>query len=387
MKYNNVETKKNNIFVNVLGIISAGLLLFYLIFMWLHNRNWWSFLFIALYFAVFFFVSVIIHELGHMVFGLKSGYKFLYFQFLWFKIYKENGKIKFKIENNSLLGQCLLTIPDKPVNDIKYRSYMRGGSLFNLFVFILSFLGLMLVTFLQKSVSYSLSIFSFINFYFFISNYIPLNIGGIYNDGLNAKLMEEYDEVRFTIFNQLKVEEKLISGAKVNEIGLDLIRNNNIETDFNFVHNYAFHYLETIYRLVNDMDEPFGLIDKHYKNRNRLPYIYQKQNLELFLFHRLTANLQFQYLLNDKKNAAYYKKPDKKNPIQSLDLLLIEYKNQKIDKKEIDDKIKSISNLIETSSAEYEKELYFKLIEITLNYVNGTYPKKEDNFENTSTSQ
>ena len=49
--------------------------------------------------VVVFILQVIIHEAGHLVFGLLSGYKFISFRVFDFKIIKDkNGKLKIRYE-------------------------------------------------------------------------------------------------------------------------------------------------------------------------------------------------------------------------------------------------------------------------------------------------
>ena len=59
--------------------------------------------------VVVFILQVIIHEAGHLVFGLLSGYKFISFRVFDFKIIKDgNGKLKIRFERLAGTGgQCL----------------------------------------------------------------------------------------------------------------------------------------------------------------------------------------------------------------------------------------------------------------------------------------
>ena len=70
------------------------------------------FLFIAGVIA--FILQVIVHEAGHLVFGLLSGYKFISFRVFDFKIIKdENGKLKIRFERLAGTGgQCLMRAPE-----------------------------------------------------------------------------------------------------------------------------------------------------------------------------------------------------------------------------------------------------------------------------------
>lgn len=65
--------------------------------------------------VVSFLFSILIHELGHLVMGLMTGYKFLSFRFLTFHVqHDENGKLKlFKQNIPGTMGQCLMIPPNK----------------------------------------------------------------------------------------------------------------------------------------------------------------------------------------------------------------------------------------------------------------------------------
>ena len=68
-------------------------------------------LFIGTYAASF--VHMILHEAGHLIFGLMTGYKFNSFRIASFMWIRENGKLRLK--RHSLAGtggQCLMTPPD-----------------------------------------------------------------------------------------------------------------------------------------------------------------------------------------------------------------------------------------------------------------------------------
>ena len=81
-----------------------------------------------------FIYSVIIHEFGHFVCGMISGYKFVSFRILNLLIFRdkdEKMKIKFVSHNPRSLGQCLLYYP-KESDKIPYKFYNYGGVIFNL---------------------------------------------------------------------------------------------------------------------------------------------------------------------------------------------------------------------------------------------------------------
>ncbi len=99
------------------------------------DNNYLSYLMILPGLVIGFILAVLIHELGHLFFGLLSGYKFTSFKFLFIKIFKKDKlKIVFEKFYLAMPGQCLM----KPTNK-KYFLYNLGGLIFTyiLSVFLL----------------------------------------------------------------------------------------------------------------------------------------------------------------------------------------------------------------------------------------------------------
>lgn len=83
-------------------------------------------------YIVFYIVSIPIHELGHLVFGLLTGSRLSSFRLFSFVWYKENGRLRFKKSGNKfMLGQCLMVPPENEA-DFRFVLYNLGGGLFNL---------------------------------------------------------------------------------------------------------------------------------------------------------------------------------------------------------------------------------------------------------------
>ncbi len=83
---------------------------------------------------------VLIHEGGHLVCGLISGYRFVSFRIFNMTLIKDNGRLRIKryaIAGTG--GQCLLTPPDKPDDKVPVILYNSGGVLANLLALIAAF--------------------------------------------------------------------------------------------------------------------------------------------------------------------------------------------------------------------------------------------------------
>ena len=88
-------------------------------------------LLVSIYIALF--LQIIIHEAGHLIFGLMSGYRFCSFRVFSFIWMKENGKIKLKrLSLVGTAGQCLMAPPDLVNGKIPIVLYHLGGVTMNL---------------------------------------------------------------------------------------------------------------------------------------------------------------------------------------------------------------------------------------------------------------
>ena len=79
------------------------------------------------------YIHLILHEAGHLIFGLLSGYDFVSFRIGSLILVKEEGRYKFK--RYSLAGtggQCLMSPPDYNDGNYPYVLYNLGGIIVNM---------------------------------------------------------------------------------------------------------------------------------------------------------------------------------------------------------------------------------------------------------------
>ena len=160
-------------------------------------------------------LQTIIHECGHMIFGLLSGYEFLSIRFFNFMWIKSDDKIQFKMNNvPNTLGQCLMSI-DKYQEPFPFLLYHLGGVLNN----IISALFLFLICYFInnpyiQSFCFSTGVFGIT---MAIINGIPLELG-IDNDGRNIVNMMKYPLCQYACFQQLKIGEYMSKGYSLKDI-------------------------------------------------------------------------------------------------------------------------------------------------------------------------
>lgn len=174
-------------------------------------------LFILAVYAVVF-LQVIVHEAGHLVFGLISGYKFSSFR-IGSVIFVKNGD-KIKIKRYSLAGtggQCLMTPPEARDGKIPYVLYNLGGSLFNLISGSVSLVFYLI--FPETSIGYLISALNMGCAYLFaLSNGIPLKMGMVNNDGHNIISLGKSEAALKAFENQFRINDLLTRGVRLKDM-------------------------------------------------------------------------------------------------------------------------------------------------------------------------
>ena len=67
-------------------------------------------------------LNIAIHEGGHLVAGLLTGYKFVSYRFFNWTLIRKDGRLRWRnFELAGTAGQCLLAPPDKPLEQIDTR--------------------------------------------------------------------------------------------------------------------------------------------------------------------------------------------------------------------------------------------------------------------------
>jgi len=163
-------------------------------------------------------VQMVIHEAGHLVFGLVSGYQFSSFRIMNLMWIKEEGRIK--LRRFSLAGtggQCLMVPPDVKDGEIPVILYNLGGSLMNI-ISSLVFLCLYFIVPDGSAVSVVMLMSFIIGVGIAIMNGVPMKIGLINNDGYNAYELNGKKEACCAFWTQMKVNEQIAQGIRIKDM-------------------------------------------------------------------------------------------------------------------------------------------------------------------------
>lgn len=173
-------------------------------------------LLLVMYVAIL--VQMIVHEAGHLVFGLLSGYKFSSFRIFSFMWVKEDDKIRlrrFSIAGTG--GQCLMTPPDMVDGKIPVVFYNLGGALMNIIVGVVS-LGLFFFFENVPFLSTVMLMFAVIGFILALMNGIPMRLGTVDNDGYNAFALTRNAEAMRSFWVQMKTNEQIAKGVRLKDL-------------------------------------------------------------------------------------------------------------------------------------------------------------------------
>lgn len=206
----------------LIGIVFGVLTFFFLKKIGLNNLFERSGIKIIVYFLEIYlaiFLQVIVHELGHLIFGILTGYKFLSYRVLNMMIIRKNKR--FYIKNMSLTGtsgQCLMSPPSLKNGKIPFLLYNLGGVIFNLAFGVLSlYLYIFFDIWYLKSFAI---IFAILGLFYAIINGVPLGIS-VNNDGYNVLLLLKDQMAVYSFWLQMKINEQLLNGRRLKEINKD----------------------------------------------------------------------------------------------------------------------------------------------------------------------
>ena len=171
----------------------------------------------VLAFIVSMLVFIVLHEAGHLVCGLLSGYKFVSFRIFNITFIKIDGKLcvrRYSIAGTG--GQCLLTPPDLPLEKIPTGWYNFGGVLFN----ILALLAIVPLFFIKGNpfLMECITIFALTDCFLILFNGIPMKVSGVGNDAYNMLLLRKNLLAKQALVISLKANALVQNGVRAKDM-------------------------------------------------------------------------------------------------------------------------------------------------------------------------
>lgn len=172
-------------------------------------------------FFLFYLLLVILHEAGHLICGIMTGWKFVSFRIGSLTLVRREGRYLWRRSNlPGTAGQCLLEPPDGGFENCPFGLYNLGGGLMNLLI------GGLLCCFLpiaNPAAACILRAFAYLSFAFGANNLIPIKRKGMTNDGYMLIELRNNARSREANYLLLKAYAALIRVKTYGELPEELV--------------------------------------------------------------------------------------------------------------------------------------------------------------------
>ncbi len=177
--------------------------------------------FVLLWMAVSAVLQIVIHEAGHLVAGLLTGYRFVSFRVFSLTLIRKDGHFQFRrFALGGTGGQCLMSPPDRPVAQIDTRWYNLGGVLANVLVATAALGAFILCDWPMWAETWMLML-AIIGFLYALLNGLPLKIGGVGNDGHNLLHLEKSPVGKLLLCRMLSANALVQEGVQPKNLPVD----------------------------------------------------------------------------------------------------------------------------------------------------------------------
>ena len=185
----------------------------------LEENTFFWYLYFCAAFMFSYLLELAVHEGGHLVFGLLSGYRFVSYRvgsYMWAK--KSDGKVHFyRFSLAGTGGQCLMGPPDYNDGKMPQFIYNMGGVFANLITAGIAWLLFLLTKNVLWISLVCLGIFMS-GIILAVFNGVPMRTAMIDNDGKNALSLRKNPAALFAFWSSLKVNEEINYGKRLRDL-------------------------------------------------------------------------------------------------------------------------------------------------------------------------
>ncbi|MBQ4426193.1 MAG: M50 family metallopeptidase [Oscillospiraceae bacterium] len=163
--------------------------------------------------ALIYFASTLLHEAGHLIFGLLTGYGFVSFRVGNLMLVRTSDGLRFRrFSLAGTGGQCLLSPPERSDGKKPVHLYNLGGVIMNMILAVVFF-----ALFLRFGGTFFILVF-LINAFMALRNGIPSSLGGVPNDGANGVSMLRDERSIDALWLQLRVNRAQMEGLRLRDM-------------------------------------------------------------------------------------------------------------------------------------------------------------------------
>ena len=164
--------------------------------------------------------AVIVHEFGHLIFGLLTGYKFAAIGFAHHLFLRRDGRMRrFVYKLPGALGFCAMEVPDMKDGSFPFALYLSGGAFGN------TFLALICVFAFVSGIGSGVLFFphaflfpAFVNAYFAIVSILPIKTKFLNTDGKQLFDLLKHKNIRKSFWICEKISAAQYRGVKFEDI-------------------------------------------------------------------------------------------------------------------------------------------------------------------------
>lgn len=169
-------------------------------------------------------VHLILHEAGHLLAGLLTGYRFVSFRIFKYTLVQTSEGLRWKrFHIAGTGGQCILELPEgQDPEHAPWFWYNAGGVLANLAVMALS-IGVLRSTEPGLVPFALLVVLAFVGLIMALMNGVPVVVGGVSNDGYNIWLLWRHPADRRFFVHSLQAAGQMSRGKRLCELPAEWI--------------------------------------------------------------------------------------------------------------------------------------------------------------------
>ncbi len=227
-------------------MISAGCILINIMFICIEQRvSLMTFAIALIFFSIVSSIHLLLHEIGHLIGGLLTGYQLILFQVGPVNLMADqSNKICLSLEN-SHGGQCIMIPGQHP--PLRFRAYNLGGIVANTITCVIGS-ALLIPDFFLTTLFFIELLFA--GLLKIVSNCLPCLNKGIPNDGFIVKLLNRNTEVQKDYVIYLTLYAALFWGEDI------------LVSDYEYQRTTAVNEDELLY--YRGIQELLSTIEKHF---------------------------------------------------------------------------------------------------------------------------
>lgn len=219
-----------------------------------------------------FSLHIVLHEGGHLLCGLLSGYRFLSFRVFSLTVVRQDGHLclkRYKLAGTG--GQCLLAPPGSPDRPFPYFWYYAGGVAMNLLVTLLAFCLWLVADGWPVWLRIFLLLLWMVGLFLAALNGIPAKMGGLCNDAYNIRRLRRHPADARYLWIQLSAAALIQTGTRPKDLPDEWFAPSDTPVDYSDLLQ-VFMPLMQVSRLQDEerWDEAYALLEDVYAHRDRL---------------------------------------------------------------------------------------------------------------------